>query len=57
MIAFQTIPESEKAPNGYQYYMVFDIEMENFYRKACLMAWGHIIHTLDIIAYSTVVTR
>ena len=59
-ILFQTIPEGEKPPNGFQYvycHMVFDIKMENFHKKACLMVGGHMPHTLDTITYSSVVTR
>ena len=38
-------------------HMVFDIKMEDFQRKACLVAGGHMTHTLDTITYSCVVTR
>ena len=37
--------------------MVFDIKMEEFCRKAYLVAGGHMTHTPDIITYSIVVTR
>ena len=53
-ITFQNIPEGKKPPNGFQYvncHMVFDIEMEDFCRKACLVVGGHIAHTLDTITY------
>ena len=59
-IAFQIIPEDEKPPNGFQdvnCYMVFDIKMEDFQRKVCLVAVGHMTHTPDIITYSSVVMR
>ena len=59
-IALQIIPGSESSPNGYQYvncYMVFNIKMEDFWRKTCLVVGGHMIHTLDVITYFSVVTR
>ena len=40
-IAFQTIPEGKKPPNGFQYincHMAFDIKMEDFHKKACSVA-------------------
>ena len=59
MITFQIIPQVEKAHNGYHYidcYMVFDIKMKDFLRKACLVAGEHMMHTADAITYSSVVT-
>ena len=58
--AFQTIPESEKPPNGFQYvdcHMVIDLKIEDFCRMSCLVAGGHTTHTLAAITYSSVVTR
>ena len=37
--------------------MVFDIKIENFHRKAHLVARGHMTHTLNVSTYSSVVTR
>ena len=57
---FQTIPKGEKPPNGFQYvdcHMVFDIKTEDNCRKACLMAGGHMIQTIDTITYSSLVMR
>ena len=59
-ITFQIIPEGDLPPNGFQYvncHMIFDIKMENFQRKAYLVAGGHMTHTLDTITYSSVVMR
>ena len=59
-VAFQIIPKGEKPPNGFQHvncHMVFDIKMEDFHRKACLVMGGHVTHTLDVIMYSSVVPR
>jgi hypothetical protein len=43
-IAFNILPDGHVAPNGYQKipcHMVFDIKMEDFRRKARLVAGGH----------------
>ena len=37
--------------------MVFDIKMEDFQRKTCLVAGCNVTHTPGIITYSSVVTR
>ena len=37
--------------------MVLDIKMEDFQRKSCLVAEGHMTHTPDTIICSSVVTR
>ena len=58
-IAFQIIPESEKALNSYQYvncHIVFDIKMEDCI-MTCLVVRGQMTHTLDVIIYSSVITR
>ena len=59
-IAFQIIPRGKKPPNGFQYahcHMVFDIKMEDFWRKACLVVGGHMTQLPDNVTYSSVVTR
>ena len=59
-IAFQIMPKGEKPPNMFQYVkcrMAFDIKMEDFERKACLVAGGHMTHTLDTITYFSVIPR
>ena len=38
-------------------HMVFEIKMEDFHRKACLVVEDHVIHTPDVITYFSVVTR
>ena len=56
-IAFQIILKGDKPPNGFQYVncdMVFNIKMEDFWRKAHLVA---VTNTQDIITHSSVVTR
>ena len=37
--------------------MAFDIKLEDFQRKACLVARDHKTNTMDAITYSSVVTR
>ena len=39
------------------FHMIFNIKMEDFLRKACLVMGGHVTHALDIITYSSVVLR
>ena len=59
-VTFQIILEGEKLLNGFQHvncHLMFDIKIEDFCRKAHLVAGGHMTHTLDIIAYYSVVTR
>ena len=49
---FQVIPNSEKAPDGYQFvncHMVFDLKMEEFRRRAELVMEGHVTQMLNII--------
>ena len=59
-IVFQVKPNGDKTPNGYQcinYHMVFNIEMEDFYRKAHVVAEGHTMHIPDVVTHSSAVTR
>ena len=37
--------------------MVFDTEMRNFRRNACIVVGGNITHAPDVNTYSDVVTR
>ena len=48
-ITFQIILKGDKPPNGFQSvkcHALFDINMEDFQRRACLMVGGHMVHTL-----------
>ena len=59
-IAFQSINKGKKPPNGFHYvncHMVIGIKMEDFQRKAFLVARSQITHTPDTITYSSEVTR
>ena len=57
---FQTTLEGEKAPNVCQHvdcHMLVDIKMEDFHRKACLVAGGHMAHSMDVATFSTVAIK
>ena len=59
-IAFQTLPDGTHAPKDYQFvkfHMVFDIKMEDFRRKARLVAGGHMTDAPPTITYASVVSR
>jgi len=58
--AFKILPDGTSAPNGYQkisVHMVFDKKMEDFLRKACLVARGHKTEAPPTITYASVVSR
>ena len=58
--AFDILPDGKTAPVGYQKipcHMVFDIKMEDFKRKARLVAGGHKTKALATITYASVVSR
>jgi hypothetical protein len=58
--AFKILPEGTSAPNGYQRihcHMVFDVKMEDFRRKARLVAGGHMTEAPPTITYASVVSR
>ena len=44
-IAFQILPNGQKAHNGYHYvncHMMFEVKMEDFRRKTCLVVGDHV---------------
>lgn len=58
--AFDILPDGKTAPVGYQKipcHMVFDIKMEDFKRKARLVAGGHKTEAPATITYASVVSR
>ena len=58
--AFEVIPDGQSAPIGYQKipcHMIFDIKMEDFKRKARLVAGGHRTEAPATITYASVVSR
>jgi hypothetical protein len=59
-VAFKILEDSESVPVGYQRipcHMVFDIKMEDFTRKACLVAGGHKTDAPATITYASVISR
>ena len=59
-IAFGIIPDGKSAPRGYTRIncnMIFDIKIEDFRRKARLVAGGHMTETPKYQTYSSVVSR
>ena len=58
--AFSPCEEGEAVPNGYTFvkcHLVFDVKMEDFRRKARLVAGGHMTETPKCMTYSSVVAR
>jgi hypothetical protein len=59
-IAFKILLDGQSAPIGYQKipcHMIFDIKMEDFRRKARLVAGGHMTKAPATITYASVVSR
>jgi len=58
--AFEILPDGKTAPIGYQKipcHMIFDLKMEDFKRKARLVAGGHRTDAPATITYASVVSR
>ena len=59
-VAFDILPNGEQAPRNYtqiRCHMIFDVKMEDFRRKARLVAGGHMTETPKCMTYSSVVGR
>mmetsp|Transcript_37601 Transcript_37601/g.53010 ORF Transcript_37601/g.53010 Transcript_37601/m.53010 type:complete len:1380 (-) Transcript_37601:246-4385(-) len=59
-VAFDIKAEGASAPVGFQEikcHMIFDVKMENFRRKARLVAGGHMTETPATLTYASVVSR
>eukprot|EP00804_Cyclotella_cryptica_P014742 CCRYP_021053-RA/>CCRYP_021053-RA protein AED:0.33 eAED:0.33 QI:0/0/0/1/0.33/0.25/4/0/339 len=59
-VAFKILDDGERPPPGFQFircHMIFDIKMEDFRRKAQLVADGHVADVPPTITYSSVVGR
>ena len=59
-IAFKVLTNGESPPPGYQFmecHMIFDVKMENFRRKARLVAGGHMVSVSNVPTYASVVSR
>ena len=57
-IIFQISANGKKASKGYQFvncHMVF-VKTDDFQRKACFVAGGHVTQIPEVITYSSVVT-
>ena len=57
-VAFQILDDDELVPIGYKFFrchMTFDMRMEDFRRKARLVAGGHITETPATMTYASVV--
>ena len=59
-IAFEVLPDGENPPDEYQFcrcHMIFDVKMEDFRRKARLVAGGHMTKAPATLTYASVVSR
>ena len=59
-IVFDILPDVQSAPQGYtriNCHMIFDIKIEDFRRKARLVAGGHMTETPKCQTYSSVVSH
>ena len=59
-VAFKILDDGEMAPRGHQFvkcHMIFDIKMEDFSRKASLVAGGHMKTAPAAVTYASVVSR
>eukprot|EP00970_Alexandrium_tamarense_P017104 scaffold8306_cov156-Alexandrium_tamarense.AAC.1 len=59
-IAFDILPDGTTAPIGYQHvrcHMIFDVKMEDFRRKARLVAGGHTTEAPPTLTYASVVSH
>ena len=59
-MAFKVLPDRKPVPLGHQFvqcHMVFDIKMEDFRRKARLIAGGNMTKALATMKYASVVSR
>jgi hypothetical protein len=60
MIAFKMIGKGAESPPGYQKircHLIFDVKMDNFARKARMVAGGHTTETPLSLTYASVVSR
>ena len=59
-VAFKILDDGEMAPRDHQFvkcHMIFDIKMENFRRKARLVAGGHMTTAPAAVTYARVFSR
>ena len=59
-VAFKIIGDTDEIPRGYQFvicHMIFDVKVEDFRRKARLVAGGHMTKAPAAVTYASVVSR
>ena len=59
-VAFNLLKDGYRAPIGHKHincHLIFDVKMEDFRRKARLVAGGHMTETPKCMTYSSVVGR
>ena len=59
-MAFDILENGTTVPHGYQFvkcHMIFDVKMEDFRRKARLVAGGHMTDVPATVTYASVVSR
>ena len=59
-VAFDILKDGDRAPMGHKQincHLIFDVKMEDFRRKARLVAGGHMKETPKCMTYSSVVGR
>ena len=59
-VAFKILDDDDKPPIGSQYmkcHMVFSIKMDDFSRKAHLVAGGHMVEAPKCLTFASVVSR
>ena len=58
-VAFRLLTDGQNPPPGHSYmdcHMIFDIKLDGFRRKACLVTGGHMVETPPIMTYASVVS-
>ncbi|KAL7488248.1 hypothetical protein ACHAW6_013826 [Cyclotella cf. meneghiniana] len=59
-VAFDVLPDGVVSPSDHQYmkcHMIFDVKMEDFHRKAWLVAGGHMTKAPAILTYARIVSQ
>ena len=59
-VAFDILKDGYRAPIGHKhinFHLIYDLKMEDFRRKARIVAAGHMTETLKCMTYSSVVGR
>ena len=59
-VVFDILKDGDRAPIGHKhinFHLIYDVKMEDFRRKARLVAVGHMIDTPKCMTYSSVVGR